>query len=65
MCQLSWLAFRLQPTIDLKVTSLRSAADYSGKPLYPKPEELGSTGFLHRSARRPERAAQCGRSSGR
>jgi hypothetical protein len=47
MCQLSWLAFRLQPTIDLKVTSLRSAADYSGKPLYPKPEELGSTGFLH------------------
>lgn len=48
MCQLSWLAFRLQPTIDLKVTSLRSAADYSGKPLYPKPEELGSTGFLHR-----------------
>ena len=35
-------------TIELKVTLLRSAADYSGKPLYPKPKELGFTGFFYK-----------------
>ena len=45
----------LQPTIDLKVTLLRNAADYNGKPLYPSHNipainGLGFTGFLHKLA---------------
>lgn len=38
------------PMVDLKVSSLRSPAEYSGKPLYPKPEALGFTGFLYKNS---------------